>query len=91
MERTLAVRIQRFLTSDISGSISEELWQKQIDLNLNSVFRCCRLVLPIMESQGSGAIVNNASITAIRYIGKPQIAYATAKAAVIQYTKVSTL
>lgn len=69
------------------GSISEETWQKQIDLNLNSVFRCCRLVLPIMEKQGSGSIINNASITAMRYIGKPQIAYATAKAAVIQYTK----
>lgn len=69
--------------------MSEELWQKQIDLNLNSVFRCCRLVLPIMENQDSGAIINNASITAMRYIGKPQIAYATAKAAVIQYTKVA--
>lgn len=31
--------------------------------------------------------MNNASITALRYIGKPQIAYATAKAAVIRYTK----
>ncbi|EGP89516.1 unnamed protein product [Zymoseptoria tritici ST99CH_1A5] len=71
------------------ASISEELWQKQIDLNLNSVFRCCRLVLPIMEKQGAGSIINNASITAMRYIGKPQIAYATAKAAVIQYTKAS--
>lgn len=69
------------------GSMTEESWQKMIDLNLNSVFRCCRLVLPIMEKQGSGTIINNASITAMRYIGKPQIAYATAKAAVIQYTK----
>lgn len=69
------------------GSMSEEAWQKQIDLNLNSVFRCCRLVLPIMEKQGSGVIINNASITALRYIGKPQIAYATAKAAVVQFTK----
>ena len=69
------------------GTMDEDAWQKQIDLNLTSVFRCCRLVLPIMERQGSGAIVNNASITAMRYIGKPQIAYATAKAAVIQYTK----
>lgn len=69
------------------GSMSEEAWQKQIDLNLTSVFRTCRLVLPIMERQGSGTIINNASITALRYIGKPQIAYATAKAAVIQFTK----
>ncbi|KAK4624371.1 Levodione reductase [Fulvia fulva] len=71
------------------GNLSEEAWQKMLDLNLNSVFRCCRLVIPIMERQGSGAIVNNASITAMRYIGKPQIGYATAKAAVIQYKKAS--
>ncbi|EME45779.1 hypothetical protein DOTSEDRAFT_171377 [Dothistroma septosporum NZE10] len=71
------------------GTLSEEAWQKMLDLNLNSVFRCCRLVIPIMEKQGSGSIVNNASITAMRYIGKPQIGYATAKAAVIQYTKAS--
>ena len=67
--------------------MSEEAWQSQTDVNLHSVYRCCRAVLPIMEKQGSGAIINNASITALRYIGKPQIAYATAKAAVIRYTK----
>lgn len=65
----------------------EEVWHNQIDVNLHSVYRCCRAVLPVMEKQGSGAIINNASITALRYIGKPQIAYATAKAAVIRYTK----
>ena len=73
------------------GSMPEEAWSKQIDLNLNSVYRMCHAVLPIMEKQGSGVIINNASITALRYIGKPQIAYATAKAAVIQYTKASAV
>ncbi|KAK3068144.1 hypothetical protein LTR53_014516 [Teratosphaeriaceae sp. CCFEE 6253] len=69
------------------GSMSEAAWMQQIDLNLHSVYRLCHAVLPTMEKQGSGTIINNASITALRYIGKPQIAYATAKAAVIQYTK----
>lgn len=68
------------------GTMSEEIWDAQIALNLKSVFLVCRAVLPIMERQGSGAIVNNASITALRYIGKPQIGYAAAKAAVLQYT-----
>lgn len=68
--------------------MDEEAWQNQIDVNLHSVYRCCRAVLPIMQSQATGgSIINNASITALRYIGKPQIAYATAKAAVIRYTK----
>lgn len=71
------------------GTMDEELWDKQIDLNLKSVFLCCRAVLPIMEKQGNGVVINNASITALRYIGKPQIAYASAKAAVLQFTRAS--
>lgn len=71
------------------GNMDDELWEKQIDLNLKSVFLCCKAVLPVMEKQGSGVVINNASITALRYIGKPQIAYASAKAAVLQFTKAS--
>jgi NAD(P)-dependent dehydrogenase (short-subunit alcohol dehydrogenase family) len=70
------------------STMSEETWTQQIDLNLHSVYRLCHAVLPIMEDQPSGgSIINNASITALRYIGKPQIAYASAKAAVLQFTR----
>ena len=68
-------------------TMSEEVWDKQIDLNLKSVFLTCKAVLPHMEKQGGGVVINNASLTAIRYIGKPQIAYASSKAAVVQFTK----
>ncbi|KAL6915401.1 hypothetical protein FSST1_006896 [Fusarium sambucinum] len=51
-------------------TMSEELWNFQLDLNLTSVYRLCHYVIPIMEVQGSGNIINNASITALRYIGK---------------------
>ena len=56
------------------GSMDENAWMKQIDLNLTSVYRMCHAVLPIMEKQGGGVVINNASITALRFIGKPQIA-----------------
>lgn len=69
------------------GDMSEATWNGQIELNLTSVYRLCHAVLPIMERQQSGSIINNASITALRYIGKHQIAYASAKAAVIQFTR----
>jgi NAD(P)-dependent dehydrogenase (short-subunit alcohol dehydrogenase family) len=70
------------------STMSEETWTQQIDLNLHSVYRLSHAVLPIMERQPSGgSIINNASITALRYIGKPQIAYASAKAAVLQFTR----
>lgn len=62
-----------------------------MDVNLKSVYLCCHHVLPIMEKQKSGAIVNIASIAAIRYIGKPQIGYSATKAAVIQFTKATAL
>lgn len=77
------------LRSGSAGDMDEKTWMGQMDLNVNSVYRCCHAVLPIMEAQASGSIVNNASITALRYIGKPQIAYATAKAAVVRFTKTS--
>jgi NAD(P)-dependent dehydrogenase (short-subunit alcohol dehydrogenase family) len=69
------------------ANMSHETWNRQIDLNLTSVYHLCHLVLPIMEEQKSGSIINNASITALRYIGKHQIAYASAKAGVMQFSK----
>ncbi|KAF4462699.1 short chain type dehydrogenase [Fusarium albosuccineum] len=76
----------------ISGdavSLPETAWDQQINLNLKSVYLSCHFVLPIMEKQGSGVVVNNASIAGIRYLGKPQVAYNSAKAAVIHFTQVT--
>ena len=44
-----------------------------------------------MEKQRSGTVVNIASIAGLRYVGKPQVAYAAAKAAVIQFTKATAV
>lgn len=71
------------------ATMSEAAWDAQIRLNLNTVFLSCNAVLPIMEKQGSGSIINNASIAGMRYLGKPQVAYASAKAAVIHFSKVT--
>ncbi|KAL4863337.1 hypothetical protein BDV12DRAFT_202180 [Aspergillus spectabilis] len=69
----------------------EELWDKQVQINLKSVYLACHVVLPVMEKQGSGVVINNASIAGLRYIGKPQVAYSSAKAAVIHFTKVTAV
>lgn len=71
------------------ATMTEEAWDAQIQLNLKTVFLSCNAVLPVMEKQGSGVIINNASIAGMRYLGKPQVAYASAKAAVIHFTKVT--
>lgn len=69
------------------ASLAETVWDAQINLNLKSVYLALKIVLPIMEKQGSGVVVNNASIAGLRYLGKPQVAYNAAKAGVIHLTK----
>ena len=65
------------------------IWRAQMALNLDSVLYCTRAVLPTMIDAGKGAIVNISSIAGIRHLGKPQIGYNTAKAALQQLTKTS--
>ena len=73
------------------AEMSEDVWDRQIDVNLKSVYLFCHLVLPIMEKQGRGVVVNISSVAGLRYIGKPQVAYSAAKAAVIQFTKATAV
>ena len=67
-------------------TLSESTWNEQLQVNLTSAFLCCKHVLPVMEQQGGGSIVNISSIAGLRYVGKPQVAYAAAKAALMQMT-----
>jgi len=61
-------------------------WKKVINLNLNSVFYCCKAVVPIMEKNNYGRIVNIASIAGKE--GNPNAsAYSSSKAGVIALTK----
>jgi len=68
-----------------------ESWDRVNDVNLKSMFLICKHVLPHMERQGKGAIVNIASVSGIRWLGVPYISYAATKAAVIQFTRVIAL
>jgi NAD(P)-dependent dehydrogenase (short-subunit alcohol dehydrogenase family) len=86
------------LVNNVGGSapggaaeLSEEAWDNQIDYNLKTVFLTCRHVIPIMVAQGGGAIVNTASTSGISFSGSPQIGYASSKAAVIQFSRVTAV
>lgn len=86
------------LVNNVGGSakggaveMSEELWLKQLNYNLTSVFLMCKHVLPIMKAQESGSIVNTASTSGIRWTGAAQVAYAAAKAGVIQFSRVTAV
>ncbi|WP_226626256.1 SDR family NAD(P)-dependent oxidoreductase [Alloyangia pacifica] len=103
VEAMVAACIARFgrvdiLVNNVGGSfkggaaqLSEEDWDRQMDFNLKSVFLTCKSVLPHMEAQGSGAIVNTSSTSGTRWTGAAQVAYASSKAAVIQFGKVTAV
>ena len=83
------------LVNNVGGSaaggpveMDEDRWAAQISMNLTSVYLMCKHVLPIMERQGSGAIINTASTSGMRYTGATQVAYAASKAGVIQLSRV---
>ena len=83
------------LINNVGGSaaggpiqLSEQDWDSQIDINLKSVFLTCKHVLPHMVERGSGAIVNVASTSGLRWTGSAQVAYAASKTGVIHLSRV---
>ncbi len=61
-------------------------WDRVIDINLKGVFYCCRAIVPAMQANGYGRIVNIASIAGKE--GNPNAsAYSASKAGVIGLTK----
>jgi NAD(P)-dependent dehydrogenase (short-subunit alcohol dehydrogenase family) len=83
------------LVNNVGGSaaggpaeMSEDAWDAQVDSNLKSVFLTLKYVLPVMEQQKSGAIVNIASTSGLRWTGSAQVGYAATKAGVIQLSRV---
>jgi NAD(P)-dependent dehydrogenase (short-subunit alcohol dehydrogenase family) len=75
-------------------SMSEEVWDTQIDLNLKTAFLGCKYVLPLMEKQGSGVILNIASIAGLRHHiagGRTYVAYSAAKSGMIAFSKATAM
>ena len=71
-----------------AASMSEEVWDSQISHNLKTMFLACKHVLPHMQRQGNGAIVNLASIAALRMSAeRPHVAYSTAKLGIVAFSK----
>lgn len=70
--------------------MSDEEWQRVLDVTLTGTFRMTRAMLKRMQPRGRGAIVNNASVLGWR-AQKEQAHYAAAKAGVMALTRCSAL
>jgi NAD(P)-dependent dehydrogenase (short-subunit alcohol dehydrogenase family) len=57
--------------------ITEEAWDRALDINLRTAFLASKYAVPVMAAQGSGSIVNVSSISALR--GDGTLAYSAAK------------
>jgi NAD(P)-dependent dehydrogenase (short-subunit alcohol dehydrogenase family) len=67
---------------------AEAEWDRVLDVNLKTMFLTCKSVLPQMERQGSGAIVNISSMAAERFSDAyPLSAYSASKAGVNALTR----
>lgn len=70
--------------------MTDEQWNKVLDVSLTSVFRMTRAVLPHMYARRSGVIVNNASVLGWRAQAR-QAHYAAAKAGVMAFTRCAAI
>lgn len=75
--------------TDMGGleDISEQRWQRVMDINLTGVFLTCKAVVPVMLRQGGGAIINISSIAATVINQYPYFSYYASKAGLNHFTR----
>jgi dihydroanticapsin dehydrogenase len=64
---------------------SEEDWERNVNVNLKSVFFCSKLAIQQMKGKGKGVIINNSSVAGL--VGSFSPAYSAAKGGIIALTK----
>ncbi len=64
-----------------------DAWRRVQEVNLTSVFLCCKAVIPIMLEQGKGSIINTASFVATMAAATSQISYTASKGGVLAMSR----
>jgi NAD(P)-dependent dehydrogenase (short-subunit alcohol dehydrogenase family) len=64
-----------------------EMWRKVQEVNLTSVYLCCKAVLPYMQRQGRGSIINTASFVAVMGAATSQVSYTASKGGVLSLSR----
>jgi NAD(P)-dependent dehydrogenase (short-subunit alcohol dehydrogenase family) len=66
---------------------SLEAWQRVQDVNLKSVFLCCKHGIPHLLENGGGSVINTASFVAVMAAATSQISYTASKGAVLALSR----
>jgi NAD(P)-dependent dehydrogenase (short-subunit alcohol dehydrogenase family) len=66
---------------------SLEAWQRVQDVNLKSVFLCCRHGIPHLLEAGGGSVINTASFVALMGAATSQISYTASKGGVLALSR----
>ncbi|MGY4720718.1 3-oxoacyl-ACP reductase [Naumannella cuiyingiana] len=64
-----------------------EAWKRVQEVNLTSVYLCCKAALPYMIEQGRGSIINTASFVAVMGAATSQISYSASKGGVLSMSR----
>ncbi len=64
-----------------------EAWKRVQDVNLTSVYLCCKAALPYMLEQKKGSIINTASFVAVMGAATSQISYSASKGGVLSMSR----
>jgi NAD(P)-dependent dehydrogenase (short-subunit alcohol dehydrogenase family) len=62
-------------------------WEKVLRVNTTSVYLCCKAVIPYMQKNGKGSIINTASFVATMGAATSQIAYTASKGGVLSMSR----
>ncbi len=101
VDRLFATAVERFGKLDIAfnnagisppedDSILDtdlEAWRRVQEVNLTSVYLCCKAALPYMLENRSGSIINTASFVAVMGAATSQISYSASKGGVLSMTR----
>jgi NAD(P)-dependent dehydrogenase (short-subunit alcohol dehydrogenase family) len=71
--------------------LPEEEWDRIFAVNLKGCYLTMKHVIPILEKQGGGSIINMSSVAGIRYTGVPYSTYYATKAAMIHLTRTTAV
>ncbi len=64
-----------------------DAWRRVQEINLTSVYLCCKYVLPHMRRQGKGSVINTASFVAVLGAATSQISYTASKGGVLAMSR----